>query len=411
MTSPTSPTSTTSTPHAPHTNHAALLGSPDYETLRQRAHNLRWASVEEGVIPLTAADPDLPAPRAITDAIANYCARPHFCYGPAAGLIEFRESVARHFARTKDARIDTERVSACNSAASAITLVARHLIRAGDEVVAQDPVDFLVTESVRRAGGNLRLWKHDNGHFTLDGLRAALTPRTRALCVCHPHNPMGSLWTPAQVREIAELCSARGIEIISDEVWSDIVHDGNAFASFASFGATAASPWVIYGLSKGFALAGLRIGAVIAPSSARAADFRAHAGFDHTIEGASTLSQVAATAALTQCDEWHDAFLTHLGAQRTHAASRLTSLKGIELARLPEATFVIFPRISATGIDEVELATRIAQHARVRVVPGSPRWFGEGARGHIRLSLACTRATLDEALDRMTAAWSVITAS
>lgn len=383
-------------------NLESMLGTPDYAVLRQRAHNLRWACVEPDVIPLTAADPDLPAPREVVEAIASYIASPHFSYGPAAGLIEFRSAIAQHYAATKQGLVHEDAVTATNSAASAITLVARHLLKPGDEVVVQDPVDFLVTESVRRAGGNIRLWAHERGRFTLDGLAAAITPKTRALCVCNPHNPMGSLWTKEEVLAISAFAAARGIEIISDEVWSDVVLDDHTCTSFS---AGTAPAWIVYGLSKGYALAGLRIGAVIAPDVACAEGFRAQAGFDSTIEGASTISQVAAIGALTQCRVWQEAFLSHVSAQRTHAADRLRKLEGVEIDTLPAATFVLFPRIAQTGLSAEVLASRIETIARVRVVPGNPRWFGNAASGHIRLSLATTRATLDEALDRITAAW------
>ena len=117
------------------------LGSPDFEALRVRAFNLRWATVDEGVIPLTAADPDLPVAPAIIEAIASYIRVPHFSYGPSTGLPTFRNAVARHFSQTKHADVDSARVIATNSAASGITLVAKHVLRAGDEVIVQDPFD------------------------------------------------------------------------------------------------------------------------------------------------------------------------------------------------------------------------------------------------------------------------------
>ncbi len=391
-------------------NAHSVLASPDFDVLRERAYNLRWASVEPGVIPLTAADPDFPVAPEVVEAIANYIARPHLCYGPAAGLAPFREAVAAHFNVNKGAQVDPCSVTATNAAASAIALVARHLLRAGDEVIVQDPVDFLVAESVRRAGGTIRFWRHDRGRFTRHTLRAAVTEKTRAIFVCHPHNPMGTLWSDDEVRGIAAFAAERGLAIVSDEVWSDTVLDGRLFTSFAAAQQGGAQPWVIYGLSKGFALAGLRIGAVIAPTGKDADAFRADAGFDHTIEGASTISQVAATAALEKCGAWQNAFLEHIAAQRVHAIERLRALDGVEISELTEATFVVFPRITETGIDEEEFTQRIERYARVRVVAGSPRWFGNGARGHIRLSLATTPQTLDEALDRMQRSWSKILA-
>jgi aspartate/methionine/tyrosine aminotransferase len=366
------------------------------------------------VIPLTAADPDLPIAAAVTNAIARYVATPHLPYGAPAGLPDFRNALAAHFARTKSSDVDPSRVIATNSAASAIALVARALLRAGDEVIVQDPVDFLVAESVRRAGATARFWKAEDGRFTAAGLEEALgdpaKSRVRAIFVCHPHNPMGTLWNAAEVRAIAHLAAERGIAIVSDEVWSDVVLDGRTFRSFAAHGADDCHAWVVHGMSKGYALAGLRMGAVIAPDRAAADAFISSQGFAHTIEGASTLSQIAATAALREADAWRANFLEHCARMRDFAMRRLSKLKGVSIPRAPEATFVLFANVAATGIAEDELARRIERCARVRVVPGSPRWFGAGAAGHVRLSLATTREVLDEAMTRLELSWCEILA-
>ncbi|MFM1867860.1 MAG: hypothetical protein RL591_1268 [Planctomycetota bacterium] len=389
-------------------SNVVTASTPDFDALRKRAFNLRWAECAPDVIPLTAADPDLPVSSVVTQAIARYVATPHLPYGPPAGLVEFRQALASHFARTKSADIDPSRVIATNSAASAIVLVAREVLKAGDEVVVQDPVDFLVAESVRRAGATLRFWKPTDGRFTIEGLKEALTPNTRALFVCHPHNPLGALWTPSEVRAIAAEANERGIKIVSDEVWSDVVLDGRPFRSFAAHGEDECHAWVIHGMSKGFALAGLRIGAVIAPDRKAADTFIQTQGFAQTIEGAATLSQIAAIAALRDTTAWRPAFLEHCGRMRDHAMRRLARLKGVSMDRAPEATFVLFANIAETGIPEEELARRIEHVARVRVVPGSPRWFGQSAAGHLRLSLATTREVLDEAIDRISQEWKTI---
>ncbi|MFM7261046.1 MAG: pyridoxal phosphate-dependent aminotransferase [bacterium] len=409
---------------------------PDFESLRKRAFNMRWAECPPDVIPLTAADPDLPISSAITNAITRYVATPHLPYGPPAGLPDFRHALSAHFARTKSADADPSRVIATNSAASAIALVARALLRSGDEVVVQDPVDFLVAESVRRAGANVRFWKACDGRFTVEGLEQALLEnpqgnlqrdpqethhgssrssaagrsRVRAIFVCNPHNPMGMLWSPSEVRAIAHLASERGIAIVSDEVWSDVVLDGRPFRSFAAHGSDDCHAWVVHGMSKGFAMAGLRMGAVIAPDRAAADAFVSSQGFSHTIEGASTLSQIAAIAALREGDAWRLGFLDHCARMRDVAMRRLSKLKGVAVRRPPEATFILFADVSATGVGEDELARRIERISRVRVVPGSPRWFGTAAAGHIRLSLATTHEVLDEALTRIEVSWREILA-
>ena len=387
-----------------------IMDEPDLDALRERAFNLRWATVADGVIPLTAADPDLPIAANVGAAIARYVATPHLSYGPPLGLPQFREAVARHFAIEKHAAVAADRVVAANSAASAIALVARHLLAPGDEVVVQDPVDFLVAESARRAGATLRHWRAEDGRFTLDGLAAAVTPKTRVVSVCHPHNPLGSLWTLGEVADIAAFAAARGITIISDEVWSDVVLDGAEFASFARHADGGCRPWVVYGLSKGYGLAGLRVGAVIAPDASAAAEFAAAQGFEHTIEGAATLSQVAAVAALEDAGAWRAAFLEHAASQRDRAVAALGALPGVRIGRIPAATFVLFVDVRATGLDETTVAERLERFARVKVVPGSPRWFGPGAAGHIRLSLATSERILDEALTRIARAWREVVA-
>ena len=399
----------------------ASQSMPDFESLRKRAFNLRWAECPPDVIPLTAADPDLPVSTSVTSAIARYVATPHLPYGPPAGLPDFRHALAAHFARTKSADVDPSRVIATNSAASAIALVARALLRPGDEVIVQDPVDFLVAESVRRAGATARFWTACDGRFTVEGLEKALQnpgagtsngsgSRVRAIFVCHPHNPMGTLWSAAEVRAIANIASERGIAIVSDEVWSDVVLDGRPFRSFAAHGSDDCHAWIVHGMSKGFAMAGLRMGAVIAPDRAAADAFVSSQGFAHTIEGASTLSQIAAIAALRECDAWRAGFLAHCARMRDFVSRRISKLKGVAVRRAPEATFVLFADVSATGIAEEELARRIERIARVRVVPGSPRWFGSAAAGHVRLSLATTHEVLDEALTRIEVSWREILA-
>jgi len=384
------------------------LGTPDFAALKRRAYNLRWATVEDGVIPLTSADPDLAISREVTEAISNYVAVPHLSYGPPLGLPDFRAAVAQHFVREKNADVGHERVIATNSAANAITLVAGHLLRPGDEVVIQDPVDFLIAESARRAGATLRMWATDGGRFTIDGLRQAVSERTRMVSVCHPHNPLGTLWTSEEVEAIAAFASERGLALLSDEVWSDVLLDKANITSFAGHADMPCAPWVVYGLSKGYGLAGLRIGAVIAPTGEAATAFATTQGFTHTIEGAATLSQVAATAALERGEPWRSTFLQRCTAQRDVAIARLRSLKGMVIKHAPQATYVLFVDVRGTGIDQDQVAAELLQHAKVRVVPGSPRWFGPGAAGHIRLSLATTSEVLDEAMTRIERAWPAI---
>jgi bifunctional pyridoxal-dependent enzyme with beta-cystathionase and maltose regulon repressor activities len=151
------------------------------------------------------------------------------------------------------------------------------------------------------------------------------------------------------------------------------------------------------------------VGAISAPDSAAYAAIVEASGVMTTAGGASTLSQIAAAAALEQCRDWVDAFVLHLGALRDLAVERLNAMPGVRCAS-PEATYLLFPDIRATGLGAEALTDYLARKARVAVIPGSPRFFGPGAAGHIRLSFATSETLLVEALDRMEGALHALAA-
>src|SRR5579871_1696458 len=115
----------------------------DLPTLRKRAHNLRWAAVPPDVIPLTAADPDFPCPPPVTEAIQRFLTERYFSYGPPEGMPEFREGMARFFSERRDIPSSAAAILPVDSAAFGIDLTCRAFLRADDEAIIFDPVDFL----------------------------------------------------------------------------------------------------------------------------------------------------------------------------------------------------------------------------------------------------------------------------
>lgn len=380
----------------------------DLDVLRQRAHNYRWAEVEEDVIPLTAADSDFPIAAEIREAMASYIASGYLSYGANHGLPSFRATVAETLARRRGIPCAPAAVFAANSAASAMFLVAKALLQPGDEVLIADPVDFLFERSVVAAGGVVRRFaiNVDRGMTVdVDEVEALIGPRTRMIAICNPHNPLGRVWSREELAELAALALRHDLEILSDEVWSDVVFDGASMVSVAALSPEiAARTHTVYGFSKGYGLAGLRLGVVLCPSPAAADRLAEVSHADATAYGVSTLSQVAGAAALTRGGAWQRRFVAHLRAQRDLAVERLNAMPGVR-CHAPEGTFVVFPEITGLGldIDEAALAERIQREARVALVPGSPAFFGPGAAGHLRLSLATSRGLLNEALDRLEA--------
>jgi aspartate/methionine/tyrosine aminotransferase/2-polyprenyl-6-methoxyphenol hydroxylase-like FAD-dependent oxidoreductase len=384
-------------------------GDVPRDLLRARAFNLRWATLPPDVIPLTAADPDFPAAPEIREALHAYVRGGVFSYGPPEGLAEYREACAEVMRTRRGVPCEADRVLAVDSAAAGLRHLARLLLRPGDEAIVFDPVDFLFRASVESVGASVRLLPVDpaTGRFDRDALARLISPRTRVLAVCNPHNPVGRVFDRHELLALGQFAVEHDLQIIDDGVWADIVFAPHAYVAMASLGEPiAARTWSVHGFSKTFSLAGLRVGYVVAPSPGDFLRLLEASGAATTMTGTSTLSQVAAAAAYTRAWPWAESFVVYLRWLRDLALRRLARFPRLT-CRSPEGTYVLFPAIDAP-IDAETLAARILNVARVAVVPGAARWFGPGARGHLRLAFCTSEGILNEALDRMERRWGEI---
>jgi aspartate/methionine/tyrosine aminotransferase len=371
--------------------------------LRRQAFNLRWATLPPDVIPLTAADPDFPVAPAVREAIARQAAEGLFSYGPAEGLPAFREACARFCSERRGCPTGPERILAVDSAAAGMGHVCRLLLQPGDEAIVFDPVDFLFQAAVEAAGGTVRRLPVDplSGALALERLETLLSPRTRLLGVCNPLNPVGRVLRADELTTLAHFAIRHNLQILNDEIWADIIYPPARFLSLGSLdGAVAARCWTVQGFSKNYGLAGLRVGCVLAPDAAGCAALLRASRADTTMSGAATLSQIAAIAALEGASDWLTAWQAHLQRQRDRAVAELATMPGVAVLP-PEGTYVLFPRVDHHGLAPEALVERLLQRQRVALVPGSPRWFGPGAAGHLRLVFSTSEGILREGLTRL----------
>ncbi|HEX6914100.1 MAG TPA: pyridoxal phosphate-dependent aminotransferase [Chitinophagaceae bacterium] len=371
--------------------------------LRQRAFNLRWATLPEDVIPLTAADPDFRCAPEIVQAINDYSAERTFAYGPAEGLRSFREVIARTVGERKNIQTTADLVLPVDSAAQGMFVVAKYCLQPGDEAIIFDPVDFLFKTSVEAAGGKAVLFPVDvaTGKYDLDRLRSLVTPRTKMLCLCNPHNPIGKVYNRAELQELGNFAVEHDLWIMNDEIWSDIVFPHAQFTSMASISPEISERTLtVYGFSKSFGLAGLRVGYIISPSAMVHEGIIETSMVRTTAFGVSTVSQVAAQAAYEHCWYWVEEFIAHLTKNKNYAVSRLNQMPGVRCHQ-PQGCYLVFPDIRETGLNGTALADLLLKKGRVAVVPGAEKWFGPGASGHLRLCIATSHSILKEGLDRM----------
>lgn len=377
--------------------------SVNVEALKKKAYNGRWAEVEDGVIPLTAADPDFPVAKEITDAIVDYLKDGYLSYTPHTGLESFKHSIANYINTHKQEEVDPSLVLPIDSAARGMYIIAKSVLKEGDEVIVFDPVDYLFRESSLAAGATITLFPANvvNDAIDLSTLESYITPKTTMICLCNPHNPLGLVYSKEDLDIILTLANKHNLWIMNDEIWSDVVYSEKPFVSILSLGKERNKRTLsVFGFSKSFGVAGLRAGALYAHDKEIFETLVDTSQVRTTAGGIASLSQIGAMAALEKGRPWLDAFLVHLEGNRDYGVKRINNIKGLQ-CRVPQATYMFFVDITETGLSSTEFADRLKEEAKVAVVPGISKFFGPGAEGNIRICYATSRALLTEALDRI----------
>ena len=373
------------------------------ELLKKRAHNLRWATVADGIIPLTAADPDFPSAPEISEAICSFAKDRYYCYGPAEGLPDFKESVANYFQKKRHVPVSPALTFPVDSAAFGIFLTCKAFLLPGDEAIIFDPVDFLFRYSVEAVGATAVPFAIPPDTIKVDfgNLEKLITKQTKMICLCNPLNPTGKVFTKEELTQLGNIACKYNLIILSDEIWSDIIFYPAIFTSIASIDEEIRNRTItITGFSKSYGLAGLRIGAVIAHQENHFKMLMEASLHYSTIHGANVLSQIAATTALNKCEYWLNDFLKHLTAMKDKAVNELNSIPNFKCIA-PQGCYVAFTNISNTNKSSQEMQEFLLNRAKVAVVPGLKQWFGDGAEGYIRMSFATSDEILSEALYRI----------
>ena len=385
----------------------------DFKVLRQRAYNMRWAEVAEGVIPLTAADSDFPAAPEISQALIEYIQGGYYCYTPKRGFPEFSESVAKALKARKNEDVDPALVLPIDSAARGMEAIARAVLQPGDEAIVFDPVDFLFKTSMEAAGAKIVLYPmrlREDGSIDFSDKESYITPTTKMLGLCNPHNPLGKVYPLADLDHILSLSEKYGFYIMNDEIWSDIVYSDAQFHSILNLGNERNKRTLsVFGFSKSFGIAGLRAGCVYCQDPELFERVAAASLVDTTIGGISALSQVAGMACVNQAYYWVDGFVRQMQANRDYAVERINRMPGIRCYK-PQATFVLFPDVTGTGMDPVDLVAYLEKEHKLSIVPGGARFFGPGSAGHVRICLATSHEVLAEGLNRLEAGLQAIAA-
>ncbi len=365
---------------------------------------MRWATVPEGVIPLTTADLDFPCAPEIVEAITRYATDRYFSYSPPEGHSFFKEQVSAFFLEKRNTQVDPSLLFPVDSAASAIYTVCKSLLKKGDEAIVFDPVDFLFRYSIeaqKAIAVSFPIPVDPDEEVDFKRLERLITPKTKLICLCNPLNPTGKVFTRNELEAIGQIAIRHNIIVLSDEIWSDIVYDKKQYISIASLSDSIREQTIIVtGFSKTYGLAGLRAGVIIASTQDHFDQLLLASNHKSTVQGCNVLAQVAATAALKSCDYWVHDLVKHLTSVRNSCVDGLNSMKGVSCYS-PQGCYLAFVNIQATGYSSEQISDLLLNKSKVAVIPGTKKWFGKGSEGYLRLSFGTSKEIMKEALQRI----------
>jgi aminotransferase len=344
------------------------------------------------------ATPSLVAEAVLRELAANPAAGK---YSLQPGLLDLRRAVSDLIAREKGFAPDPDsEVAITVGAMEALLCAVCALVDRGDEVLVPEPFYPSHVEQIVMAEGKAVLTPLRRSDWGLDvaALRAAVTPRTRAMLISSPHNPTGAVFAEADLRAAAELAIEKDLAIICDDTYDYLSYDAPAF-SLAQIPEVRDRLVGVGSFSKRYALTGWRVGFFYAPAGLMAEMLKVH---DCTAICAPTPSQHAALAALHAPESMCLEFKDELRKRRDLACARLDALAPIVSYVRPAGAFYVMARFHLPEGREMssrELAVRFIHEAKVITVPGDA--FGPGGASSLRLSFGAAEEELNEAFDRI----------
>ena len=353
------------------------------------------------IIPLWFGEPDLDTPRFVRDAAVAAIDAGHTRYVNKRGVPELREAIRGYTLAQWGVELPLERLTVTGSGMTAIMIAVETLVGEGDNVVMISPVWPNIFYAVRTMGGESRhvrlTLKDGTWRLDLEALFAACDARTRAIFISSPSNPTGWMLSAEERRAILEFARARGVWIISDEVYHRIVYDRPVAETFLQIAEPEDPLFVVHSFSKSWAMTGWRLGWLVHPAwlGDKMGDL---SGFNNT--GATSFVQHAGVAAIRQGEDFVRTLVHRCRRGRDLVYQRLASMPRVATSR-PDGAFYSFLHVEGVK-DDLAFAKELVLKRRVGLAPGSA--FGPGNEGWLRLCFASSEDKLSMALDRLEAA-------
>ncbi len=358
------------------------------------------------VYDLSLGEPDFSTPQHICQAALEAMEAGHTHYTPASGIVELKQAVVQQYRAAHGLDYDPTQVVISNGAKHALHNVFTVLLDPGDEVIVPAPYWVSYAELVKLTGAVPKIVptrQEDDFKLTAEQFAEAVGDKTKMLLLCSPSNPTGSMYSPEELGQLADLAIEHDLLVVADEIYDRLVYPGHTFASFATLRPELAKRTIIVnGVSKTYAMTGWRIGWTLSPGNVAKAMGSLQS---QETSNPCSISQYAAIAAITGPQECVDLMLAEFTERREFVIRRIAEIPGLSCAEMGGAFYAFINISQHLGRDyngvRIDNSSQwclelLARH-NVATVMGS----AFGAEGYARVSFATSIDTLQAAFERI----------
>src|ERR1051326_7879641 len=351
------------------------------------------------IVHLEIGEPDFDTPKNIIDAGSDALRKGFTHYGPSAGLMELRETIAQYVSETRAVNVSSDEVVVVPGGKPIIFFSILALCEQGDEVIYPNPGFPIYESMINYVGAKavpIRLREEMDFRLDVDELAGLINDRTKLIIINSPQNPTGGVLTKIDIEQIADAIGDRNIMVLSDEIYSRLIFEGKHH-SIMSIDGMKERTILLDGFSKTYAMTGWRMGYGVMRG-----DLATHLARLMTNSNSCTASftQIAGIEALRGPQNSVDKMCAEFKKRRDVMVAGLNNIKGFS-CRSPKGAFYVFPNIAKTGWPSKKLADALLDEAGVAALSGTA--FGDFGEGYLRFSVANSIENIEKALERVDA--------
>ncbi|MEN6594779.1 MAG: aminotransferase class I/II-fold pyridoxal phosphate-dependent enzyme [Clostridiaceae bacterium] len=356
--------------------------------------------LDERYISLGVGEPDFPTPERIRAYVTEKLKSGRVAYTSNSGDPHLRELILKYLEERYaiPAYDSIDNILITVGASQAIDLAMRAILNPGDEVIVHEPLYVAYRPSVELAGGKAVtvVTRHeDRFRLRAEAVKAAITPKTKAILLAFPNNPTGAIMEQADLEAIADIVRDTDILVVTDEIYAELTFNGKRHCSFAALPGMRDRTIVLNGFSKAFSMTGWRLGYAAGQKDIISAMRKVH---QLTMLCAPTPAQWAGVAALETgfADDFADtrAMIDEYAVRRRFIIDAFNDM-GLSCNE-PEGAFYVFPSIRSTGLTSEQFCDQLLASKKIVTVPGSA--FGAAGEGHIRCCYATSMQDIENAM-------------